>query len=161
MESCRILIRLFKLPSILNAGNLLDTTLTRHPFVLGGVPLSLYAIISGGVLSSLPSQNGQYPPLIGCGSVLKSVGLIALSVAMITHRPEMGSFRSSGIFCYPPMFCAEVIIFVTVLYLPHHSFKIFRWYRKTKYRSKRYSLDSLSIFHELNKKLNIYSREKI
>jgi hypothetical protein len=61
-------------------------------------PLSLYAITSGGVLSSLPSQKGQKLLLMIWGFVLKSVGLAALSVAIITQRPETGSLLNSGIY---------------------------------------------------------------
>jgi hypothetical protein len=55
-------------------------------------------MISGGVFSSLPSQKGQKLLLIGWGVDLKSVGLEALSEAMITQRPETGSFLNSDIF---------------------------------------------------------------
>src|SRR5258708_7577839 len=55
-------------------------------------------MISGGVLSSWPSQNGQRPgSVLGCISALKSCGRFARSCAMITQRPTIGSLRSSGI----------------------------------------------------------------
>jgi hypothetical protein len=66
--------------------------------VFAFVPFSLYAMISGGVFSSLPSQKGQESLLMGWWVDLKSVGLEALSEAMITQRPETGSFLNSGIF---------------------------------------------------------------
>src|SRR5512144_195576 len=59
-------------------------------------------MISGGVLSSCPSQNGQRPPSVCvCDSVLKSCGRFARSCAMITQRPTIGSFRSSGMLGLP------------------------------------------------------------
>src|SRR4030066_112907 len=87
---------LLRSPSVIRAGNLLETTLIRHPVVLGWVPLSLYAMISGGVLSSFPGQKGQKPPLFASGFATKSVGLLALSVEIIIHRPTIGSFLNSG-----------------------------------------------------------------
>jgi hypothetical protein len=57
------------------------------------------ANISGGVPASLPSQNGQGALLWGAGAGgLKSLGRLARSLAMITHRPNIGSFLNSGIF---------------------------------------------------------------
>ena len=57
-------------PSIRRAGNLLGTTRRLQPGVSAGVPLERRAMISGGVLSSLPVQNGQkLPPLITTGSL--------------------------------------------------------------------------------------------
>jgi hypothetical protein len=63
---------------------------------LGG----LKAMISGGVVYSLPGQKGQNPPFFLCEAERKSVGLFPRSIDMITHLPTMGSFLSSGI--YPP-----------------------------------------------------------
>jgi hypothetical protein len=54
-------------------------------------------MISGGVFASLPSQKGQKLLLIGWGVDLKSVGLADLSEAIITQRPDTGSFLNSGI----------------------------------------------------------------
>src|SRR5258705_1783068 len=55
-------------------------------------------MISGGVLSSCPSQKGQRPtPTWVCASPLKSCGRFARSCAMITQRPTIGSFLNSGI----------------------------------------------------------------
>src|ERR1035438_2330975 len=106
----------FKLPSIPNAGNLLGTTRTVHPCESRPAPLGRYASTSGGVLFSCPGQNGQKPPLSFTDSRTKSVGRLERSVEMMTHRPTMGSLRSSGTVklppyptltivrhCYPPM----------------------------------------------------------
>src|SRR3989442_2353559 len=85
------------LPSMRRAGNLLDTTRTVHPGVLGAVPGARIAKISGGVCASLPSQNGQRSlSLASTASCLKSVGRAARSVAMMTQRREIGSLRNSG-----------------------------------------------------------------
>jgi len=58
------------------------------------------AIISGGVLVSLPGQKGQKERLSGRGSApgagRKSSGLLLLSVEIITQRPVRISFLSSG-----------------------------------------------------------------
>src|ERR1700758_3379037 len=83
------------------AGNLLGTTRTVQPGVSrcgGGPPFGFgrYAWISGGVLASFPGQKGQNPPLIFIFSRTKSVGRLARSVEMITQRPTIGSFLSSG-----------------------------------------------------------------
>jgi hypothetical protein len=78
------------------AGNLLETTRSVQPEVFAEVPFSLNARISGGVLSSFPSQRGQNPPIDLDCSVTKSEGLLPLSVEMITHLPWIGSFLSSG-----------------------------------------------------------------
>src|SRR5262249_33583507 len=53
-------------------------------------------MISCGVLSSLPSQNGQNPEPEACASVFGTTGRLARSVAMITHRPTSGSLPHSG-----------------------------------------------------------------
>src|SRR5882757_7354509 len=91
---------LFKLPSMPSAGNLLGTTRTVQPgpSFTGVLPFAFgrYARISGGVLFSLPEQNGQNPPLILTASRAKSVGRLARSVEIMTHRPTIGSFLSSG-----------------------------------------------------------------
>src|SRR5208337_2488027 len=79
-----------------SAGNLLGTTRTVQPDVSRAAPLGRYASTSGGVLLSLPGQNGQNPPLFFTGSRLKSVGRLERSVEMMTHRPTIGSLRSSG-----------------------------------------------------------------
>jgi hypothetical protein len=54
-------------------------------------------MISGGVFASLPAQNGQkLAALMSARSREKSLGRLERSVEMITHRPVIGSFRSSG-----------------------------------------------------------------
>src|SRR5574337_456167 len=68
-----------------------------HPEELGPPLFFLYASTSGGVLASLPGQNGQKPTL-GEGWVnSNSEGRLPRSVDIITHLPTMGSFLSSGI----------------------------------------------------------------
>src|SRR3990172_12245284 len=69
-------------------------------------------MISGGVLSSCPSQNGQYASDTRWGSPWNSRGRLARSVAMITQRPTIGSLRNSGIGCSS--------------YLPHDAFEVRR-----------------------------------
>src|SRR5271167_1126375 len=86
----------FRLPSIPSAGNLFGTTRTVQPSVSLEALLGRYARTSWGVLLSLPGQNGQKPPFIFTGSRLKSVGRLARSVEIMTHRPTIGSFRNSG-----------------------------------------------------------------
>ena len=86
----------FRLPSMPSAGNLLGTTRTVHPCASRPVPFGRYASTSDGVLFSLPGQNGQNPPLFLTDSLTKSVGRLERSVEMMTHRPTMGSLRSSG-----------------------------------------------------------------
>ncbi len=86
----------------LRAGNLLGTTRTRQPGASAAVPASLRAKTSGGVLPSLPSQNGQKPRASGAGTAAgpagrKSSGRLLRSVAMMTQRPLMRSFLSSDI----------------------------------------------------------------
>src|SRR5271157_2295749 len=86
----------FRLPSMPSAGNLLGTTRTVQPPELLEAPFGRYARTSEGVLLSLPGQNGQKPPFIFTGSRLKSVGRLARSVEIMTHRPMIGSLRNSG-----------------------------------------------------------------
>src|SRR5271166_6863532 len=86
----------FRLPSMPSAGNLLGTTRTVQPCASRPAPLGRYARTSGGVLPSLPGQNGQKPPFILTDSRTKSVGRLERSVDMMTHRPTMGSLRNSG-----------------------------------------------------------------
>src|SRR5580658_4868038 len=86
----------FRLPSMPRVGNLLGTTRTVHPPLSCDPPLGRYANTSGGVLLSFPVQNGQKPPFIFTGSRVKSVGRLARSVEMMTHRPTIGSLRNSG-----------------------------------------------------------------
>src|SRR5436190_21361787 len=83
-------------PSIRSAGNLFATTRYDHPGPFGRLSGLRPARISGGVLSSLPSQKAHAPPTGRTGSWAKSEGRRARSVAMITHRPTTGSFLSSG-----------------------------------------------------------------
>src|SRR3989339_1104795 len=82
-----------------NAGNLLGTTLTSQSLSLGAENGFRMACISGGVIFSLPSQNGQLAVDLGgpTGSGLKSTGRLARSEATITQRPNMGSFLNSDI----------------------------------------------------------------
>src|SRR6267378_1541177 len=54
-------------------------------------------MISGGVLSSWPSQNGHRGVPADGISTLGVIGRLARSVAMMTQRPTMGSLRNSGI----------------------------------------------------------------
>src|SRR5512134_2560931 len=83
-------------PSIMRAGYLFGTTRTLQPGEFGLPPPGRRAVISGGVFSSFPSQKGQKAPAFGISlSDWKSVGRLLRSVAMITHRRWMGSWRSS------------------------------------------------------------------
>src|SRR6266480_6713743 len=54
-------------------------------------------MISGGVLSSWPSQNGHRGVPADGISTLGVMGRLARSVAMMAQRPTMGSLRNSGI----------------------------------------------------------------
>src|SRR5262245_19379245 len=92
--------RLFSSPSTCRAGNLLGTTRTRQPRSLALVWRSRYAMISPGVLTSLPSQKGQKALPVGDGSFLTAMGLLARSGAMITQRPTIGSLRSSDMLLF-------------------------------------------------------------
>src|SRR5512145_1461125 len=76
------------------AGNLLGTT-RRDQFGSFAAPDGRKAKISGGVIRSLPGHRGQIPSLRSVFSVGNSWGLFARSVEMMTHRPTMGSLRSS------------------------------------------------------------------
>src|SRR5688500_4637516 len=84
-------------PSIRNAGNLFATTRNAQPGPFGAKSGARLARISGGVLSSWPSQKTQLVARGRTGSGAKSDGRRARSVEMITHRPTTGSLRSSGI----------------------------------------------------------------
>src|SRR5205085_2874561 len=88
-------------PSMPSAGNLFGTTRTHQPEALGAAPFGLYESTSGGVISSLPGQNGQLGLKTGfpCRSSpgLKSLGLRLRSEAIITHSLVTGSLRSCGI----------------------------------------------------------------
>lgn len=67
-----------------------------HPGEFGFVSGGLMAMISGGVVYSLPWQNGQKPPFFLCDEgEIKSVGLLPLSTEIITQRPVIGSLLSS------------------------------------------------------------------
>ena len=66
-------------------------------FLYGQALFDLKAMISGGVVCSLPSQNAQKPPFFGETRIPKSEGRFPLSIEIMTHLPEMGSFLSSGI----------------------------------------------------------------
>src|SRR5262245_39835556 len=85
-------------PSIMSAGNLFGITRTAQPGVLGAVPDLRTATISGGVLSSCPSQKGQKEPSAAdsCDGT-KSMGRRLRSVAMMTQVFEIGSCLSSDI----------------------------------------------------------------
>src|SRR5579862_2612006 len=85
-------------PSMRSAGYLFGTTRTCQPGVSGAVPGRRIAAISGGVVVSRPSQNGQLADGAASGSppLAKSLGRAARSFAMITQRRVMGSLRSSG-----------------------------------------------------------------
>src|SRR5262249_30607486 len=85
-------------PSMPSAGNLLGMTRKFQAPSPGWPSLTArYTMISGGVLLSLPGQNGQKAaPLITARSREKSPGRRARSVDMITQRPVTGSLRSSG-----------------------------------------------------------------
>src|SRR5579864_1995612 len=85
-------------PSMRSAGYLFGTTRTCQPGVSGAVPGRRIAAISGGVVASRPSQNGQLADGAASGSppLAKSLGRAARSLAMITQRRVMGSLRSSG-----------------------------------------------------------------
>src|SRR5512134_1628003 len=72
-------------------------TLRLHPGPLADEPAGLKAMISGGVVYSFPGQNGQNPPFFRWDCERKSVGLFPRSIDMMTHRPTIGSFLSSGI----------------------------------------------------------------
>src|SRR5215471_20960508 len=79
-----------------NTGNLFGTTRTRQPGS-SRPPELRYESTSGGVLCSLPASNGQVVAVGGgTGWRIKSVGRLARSVAIITHRPVIGSLRNSG-----------------------------------------------------------------
>src|ERR1700704_6282781 len=79
------------------AGNLLGTTRKFQPATSGRTfSPGRYARISGGVVFSLPGQNGQNPPFMATRSRKKSPGRLERSVEMITQRPVTGSFLSSG-----------------------------------------------------------------
>src|SRR5947209_148898 len=82
----------------MRAGYLLGITRIDQPGPFGGEPELRTAMISGGVLSSFPSQNGQNE-LGGTASRsgVKSIGRPLRSVAMMTHLLERGSCLSSDI----------------------------------------------------------------
>src|SRR5574337_955633 len=54
-------------------------------------------MISGGVLSSFPGQNGQNPNCLGGEAAVKSKGRFPRSVEIMTQREVIGSLRSCGI----------------------------------------------------------------
>src|SRR3972149_2602105 len=84
-------------PSILSAGYLFGTTLICQPAVLGLPPFVRYAIISLGVIFSLPGQNGQSPPFDGGGVTMNPERRFPRDGAIVPGLPIMGSFLSSGI----------------------------------------------------------------
>src|SRR4029453_2732797 len=94
-------------PSIISAGNLFGMTRTFHPGVFGAVPERRTATISGGVLSSCPSQNGQKDPSAwdSCDGT-KSMGRRLRSVAMMTQVLETGSCLNSDIDSLRNALCA-------------------------------------------------------
>src|SRR5688572_16332721 len=80
----------------MSAGYLFGMTRTDQPRPFGAPPPGRKARISGGVLSSCPSQNGQNAlPAGGSRSTSKSIGLPLRSEAMMTHLLETGSCLSS------------------------------------------------------------------
>src|SRR5260221_4842359 len=80
-----------------NTGNLLRNTRRLHPSESRTPWPGRYGRISGGVLLSFPGQNGQKDvPLSAALSRRKSLGRLERSVEMMTQRPVMGSFLSSG-----------------------------------------------------------------
>src|SRR5438477_7266109 len=82
------------------AGNLLGTTRVSQPGLFGSSPLLRMVNISGGVWSSRPEQNGQRDRASGVSSSRRGSGAsgrCARADEMITHRPLIGSFRSSGL----------------------------------------------------------------
>src|ERR1017187_3594678 len=87
--------------SLDNAANLLGITRTAQGLLFAG-----YRSTSGGVLLSLPGQNGQLSTNsdIGCTTrcVARSSGRLARSVAMMTHSLVKKFWRSSGM--YPSSF---------------------------------------------------------
>jgi hypothetical protein len=86
------------LPCGVRAGNLLAKALTRQLWVFS----SRYKSVSGEFIASFPGQKGQEGKkagLSGLGSACtKSLGLLALSLAMITHSLVVGSCLISDIF---------------------------------------------------------------
>src|SRR3981081_365507 len=84
------------LTSLESATNLLGITRTDH----GSLAFPGYRVTSGGVLSSLPGQNGQVSTKDGVGwtgrCVTSSSGRLARSVAMMTHSLVKKFWRSSG-----------------------------------------------------------------
>ncbi len=82
-------------PLTFNAGNLFGMTLSVQPGEFGFVSEGRNAIISCGVVYSLPGQKGQKPPFFLCEGDAKSVGRLPLSTEIITQRPDIGSFLSS------------------------------------------------------------------
>jgi len=82
------------------SGNLLGTTRVSQPGLFGSSPLLRIVNISGGVWSSRPEQNGQRARASGVSSSRRGSGAsgrCARADEMITHRPLIGSFRSSGL----------------------------------------------------------------
>src|SRR5215813_8744900 len=82
------------------AGNLFGTTRVSQPVEFGVSPLSRSAKISGGVMFSLPEQNGQRALASAVSSSRLGSGTsgrLARADEMITHLPLIGSFLSSGL----------------------------------------------------------------
>ena len=84
-----------QVPRFSRAGYLFGTTRTRQPGVLGCVFLSRRAHTSGGVMASLPAQNGQRSDRAKWFRAPGWRGRLSLSGAMITERPVTGSFLNS------------------------------------------------------------------
>src|SRR4030067_728752 len=95
----------FLSPSRERAENLLGMTLIFHPFS------SLRENVSGGVLLSLPGQKGQVSEYCASAGLsdftLKSSGLLALSLAIITHSRVIRFNRSSDI--HPPILQGQAL----------------------------------------------------
>src|SRR5437773_1984685 len=88
---------LVEIPFHLESGEFVGYHADAPAFFVGpGVAIAVGDDLMG-VLSSWPSQKGQKPPSPDWGSGLGATGRLARSVAIITQRPTIGSFRNSGI----------------------------------------------------------------
>src|ERR1700730_14105993 len=79
----------------------------------GSLAFPGYRVTSGGVLSSLPGQNGQVSTKDGVGwtgrCVTSSSGRLARSVAMMTHSLVKKFWRSSGIVILPNVYRQQIV----------------------------------------------------
>src|SRR5258708_17704984 len=71
------------------AGKRFGTTRTFQPGLSGWDFVGRYAMTSGGVIDSLPAQNGhRAAPVVGsAGARVNELGRLARSVAIATQRP--------------------------------------------------------------------------